>query len=69
MHCKRNITKFFLYSLMFLISSPALLHVCTAYIFTFYYATGDTLTKTTRLSQPQNKQVTVEEMQLLYIKM
>lgn len=26
------------------------------------------LTKTTRLSQPQNKQVTVEVMQLLYIK-
>lgn len=32
------------------------------------YATGDMLTKTTGLSQPQNEQVTVEAMQLLYIK-
>lgn len=32
------------------------------------YATGDMLTKTTGLSQPQNKQVTVEVMQLLHIK-
>lgn len=47
-------------------------HYCTCALLVYfmqYYATFDMLTKTTRLSQPQNKQITVKAMQLLCVKM
>lgn len=60
-----------LFSLMFpLLFLTSQQHHCM-YVLTFVganYATGDMLTKTTGLIQPQNKQVTVEVMQLLHIK-
>lgn len=53
----------------FVLSLSALLHFHCFHTIKCCYATGDILTKTTGLSQPQNKQVTVEVMQLFHKKM